>query len=48
MRTLTSLSVDDVLLPRYKNLYTYVRGSSYNEEIAATFIKHMNAVLYLT
>ena len=43
MHILTSLSVDEISLPRYVNCSTNVR--MFNVEIAPSFSKHLNSVL---
>ena len=40
-----SLSVDKILLPRYANSSTNFRGLPFNEEMAPSWLKHMNSVL---
>ena len=44
---LTSLSVDEILLPRYVNWSTYLRGSLLKVEMAPFCLKHMNSVLFV-
>ena len=38
---LTSLSADVILLPRFVNCSTDFRGSSFNEEMAPSCLKHL-------
>ena len=42
---LTSLSIDEILLPTNMNWPTYFRGLSINEKMATSYLKHMNSVL---
>ena len=44
MRMLTSLSVDEILLPRYMNRFTNFRDLPFNEMISS-LLKHMNSIL---
>ena len=44
---LISLSVDEILLPRYVNWSANFRGLPFNKKIASTWLKHMNSVLSL-
>ena len=41
----TLLSVDEILLPRYMNLYNSVRGLSVHMEVASSYLKHINFAL---
>ena len=43
---LTSLSVDEILLPRCVNLSTNFRGLPLNVEMASSHLKHINSVLF--
>ena len=43
---LTSLSVDEKLLPRYVNLFTNFRGLSLTVKMAPSGLKHMYCVLF--
>ena len=45
---LTSLSIDEILLPRYENLSTNFRGLLLKGEMALSHLKHMNSVLFLS
>ena len=45
MHLLMLLSVDEILLPRYVNWCTNFRGLPFQEEIALSWLKHMNSVL---
>ncbi len=40
MLLLTSLSVDEILLPRYMNFSTNFRGLSFNEKMTFSSLKH--------
>ena len=42
---LTSLSVDEILLPRCTNWFTNFRGLPINEKLAPSCLNHMNSVL---
>ena len=42
---LTSLSVDEILLPSYVNLSTNFRGLPLKVDMAPSHLKHMNSVL---
>ena len=46
MRMLTSLSVDEILLPRYVNWSINFKGLPFKEEMAPSYLKHMNSVLF--
>ena len=43
---LTSLSVDEILLPKYVNLSTNFRDLPLKVEMAPSYFKHMNSVLF--
>ena len=43
---LTSLSVNEILLPRYVNWSTSFRGFPLKVEIASSCLKHINSVLF--
>ena len=45
MHMLKSLSVDEILLPKYVNGSTDFKGLLFNEDMAPSFLKHMNSVL---
>ena len=45
IRVLTSLSVDEILLPRYVNCSTGLRGLPSSVEMFPFFFKYMNSVL---
>ena len=45
MHILTYLSVDEILLLRYMNWSTNFRSSPFSEEMAPSWLKHMNCVL---
>ena len=47
IRMLTSLSVDETLLPRYVNLSTNFRCSQHRVEIAPTCLKHTHSILFV-
>ena len=44
---LTSLSVDEILQPRYVNLSTNFRGLSFRVQIASSHLKHMHSILFV-
>ena len=44
---LTSLSVDEILLPKYVNLSTNFRGLPLKVKIAPSHLKHMNSILFV-
>ena len=44
---LTSLSVDEILLPRYINLLFNFRDLPHKLEIVHSYLKHMNFVLFV-
>ena len=46
MSMLTSLSVDEILLPRYVNWSTYFSGLALKVDMASSCLKHMNSVLF--
>ena len=46
MRSLASLSVDEILLLRYVNWSTNFRGLPLKVETAPSCLKHMNSVFY--
>ena len=43
---LTSLSIDEILLPRYVNLSTNFRGLPLRVEMAPSHLKHIYSVLF--
>ena len=45
IRVLTSLSVDEILLPRYVNCSTGLRGLPLSVDMSPFLLKHMNSVL---
>ena len=44
---LTSLSVDEIMLPRYVNSTTNFKGSSHQKEKTASCFKHTNSPLFV-
>ena len=46
MHMLTSLSVNEILLPRCVKWSTDFRGLAFNVEMAPSFLNYMNSVLY--
>ena len=43
---LEPFSVDEILLPRYMNWSTNFKGLPFNEEMALSWLKRMNSILY--
>ena len=47
MRMLTSLQVDEILLPRYVNKSLNFRGLPLKMEMITSNLKHINSVLFV-
>ena len=43
---LTSILVEEILLPRYMNWSTYVRDMVFNVNMVPSCLKHVNSVLF--
>ena len=47
LHILTSLSVDEILLPRYVNCSTNFRGLPLKMKIAPSCLNHLNLILFV-